>query len=96
LNQERDEVIEGWRKLHNGEVHNLYSLPSLIRTIKSRMMRWARHVAGMKRRGIHTQFWLEIQKEGDYQTRTRHRWEDNTEMNITEIGCGGRDCTGLA
>jgi hypothetical protein len=37
----------GWRKLHNEELHNLYSSPSIIRIIKSRSMRWAGHVAGM-------------------------------------------------
>jgi hypothetical protein len=41
----RDEVTGGWRKLHNGELHNLYSSPSIIRMIKSRPMRWAGHVA---------------------------------------------------
>jgi hypothetical protein len=41
----RDEVTGGWRKLHNEELHNLYSSPSLIRMIKSRRMRWAGHVA---------------------------------------------------
>jgi hypothetical protein len=40
----RDGMMGGWRKLHNEEVHNLYSLPSIIRIIKSRRMRWARHV----------------------------------------------------
>jgi hypothetical protein len=43
----RLEVIESWRKLHNEELHNLYSSPSIIRMIKSRRMRWAGHVAGM-------------------------------------------------
>jgi hypothetical protein len=41
----RDEVRGDWRKLHNEEVHNLYSSPSIIRVIKSRRMRWAGHVA---------------------------------------------------
>jgi uncharacterized membrane protein len=36
-----------WRKLHNEELHNLYSLPNIIRMIKSRRMRWAGHVARM-------------------------------------------------
>jgi hypothetical protein len=47
----RDEVTGGWRKLHNEELHNLYSLSSVIRKIKSRRMRWAGHVAriGVKR-----------------------------------------------
>jgi hypothetical protein len=40
----RDEVTGGWRKLHNEELHNLYSSPSTIRIIKSRRMRWAGHV----------------------------------------------------
>jgi hypothetical protein len=43
----RDEVWGGWRKLHNEELHNLYSFPSIIRMIKSRKMRWAGHVARM-------------------------------------------------
>jgi hypothetical protein len=41
----RDEVTVGWRKLHNEELHNLYSSPSIIRVITSRMMRWAGHAA---------------------------------------------------
>jgi hypothetical protein len=43
----RDEVTGGWRKLHNEELHGLYSLPSIIRTIKARRMRWAGRVARM-------------------------------------------------
>jgi hypothetical protein len=42
----RDEVIWGWRKLHNEELHNLYCSLSILRIIKSRM-RWAGHVARM-------------------------------------------------
>jgi hypothetical protein len=41
----REEVAGGWRKLHNEELHKLYSLPSIIRIIKSRMMRGSGHVA---------------------------------------------------
>jgi hypothetical protein len=44
----RDKVTGGWRKLHNEELHNLYSLPSIITTIKSRRMKWAGHVARME------------------------------------------------
>jgi hypothetical protein len=42
-----DEVTGEWRKLHNGQLHNLYSSPGIIRRIKSRRMRWAGHVARM-------------------------------------------------
>jgi hypothetical protein len=41
----RDEVTGSWRKLHNEELYNLYSSPSIIRMIKTRMMRWVGHVA---------------------------------------------------
>ena len=41
----RDEVTEEWRKLHNEELNDLYSLPNTVRMVKSRRMRWAGHVA---------------------------------------------------
>jgi hypothetical protein len=44
----RDEVTGGWRKLHNEELHNTYSPPSIIRMMKSRKMRWTGHVAQME------------------------------------------------
>jgi hypothetical protein len=44
---EREVVMGVWRKLHNEELCNLYSSPNIIRMIKSRMMRWAGHVARM-------------------------------------------------
>jgi hypothetical protein len=64
----RDEVVGGWRKLHNEELYNLYSSPStrLIRIIKSKRMRLAGHVALVGVRGIYIGFWWESQKERDY------------------------------
>jgi hypothetical protein len=53
-------VIRDWRKLHNEELHNLYSSP---RIIKSRRMRWAWNVASMGGRGMDIQFWWENQKK---------------------------------
>jgi hypothetical protein len=47
-----EEVTEDWRKLHNEELHKLYSSPNIIRMIKSRRIRWAGHVARMGRRGM--------------------------------------------
>jgi hypothetical protein len=44
----RDDVTGDWRKLHNDELHNLYSSPNIIRMIESRILRWAGHVARME------------------------------------------------
>jgi hypothetical protein len=44
----REEVTGVWRKLHNGELHNMYSSPGIIRQIKSRRMRWAGHMSRMR------------------------------------------------
>jgi hypothetical protein len=41
----RDEVTREWRKLHNEELNDLYSLPNIVRVVKSRRMRWAGYVA---------------------------------------------------
>jgi hypothetical protein len=62
----RDEVAGERRKLHNKELHDLYSSPSIIRIIKSRTMRWAGHVARMGRRGTLIDYWWESQRERDH------------------------------
>jgi hypothetical protein len=59
----RDEVTEKWRKLHNEELHDLHSSPSIIRIIKSRRMRSEGHVARMGRRGTLINCWWESQRE---------------------------------
>jgi hypothetical protein len=48
----RDEVTGAWRKLYNEELHDLYSSPTIVRVLKSRRMRWARHVARMVERRV--------------------------------------------
>jgi hypothetical protein len=67
----RDEVRGGWRKLHNEELHNLYSPPSIIRMIKSRRLRWTGHVARLGGRGMHKGYWWEIQKEKETTRKTK-------------------------
>jgi hypothetical protein len=62
----RDEVTGEWRKLHNKELHNLYSLPSIIRIIKSRRMRWAGNVERMGRRGTLIDYLWEGKRERDH------------------------------
>jgi hypothetical protein len=58
-----------WIKLHNDELHNLYSSLNIFRVIKSRRMRWAEHVARMGRGGVFKGFWLGGPKARDH-------WED--------------------
>jgi hypothetical protein len=56
----------GWRKLHNEELHGLYSSPSIVRVIKAKRMRWAGHVARMVEVRVHKTFWLGGLKGGDH------------------------------
>jgi hypothetical protein len=92
----RDGVTGGWRKLHNEELHNLYSSPSIIRTIKSRRMRWAGHMARMgEKRNV---YGLLVGKpEGKRPLgKPRRRWIDNIKMDILEMGLSVVDWIGLA
>jgi hypothetical protein len=59
----RDEVTIEWRKLHNEELRDLYSSPSIISIIKSRRMRWAGHVVRKGAGGTHKGYWWGSQKE---------------------------------
>jgi hypothetical protein len=92
----RDEVTGGWRKLHNEELHGLYSSPSIVRVIKERIMRWAGHVARMGEvRGAHNI--LFGRPEGRRPLgRPRRRWEDSIKMDLWEIGFGDVDWIHLA
>jgi transcription termination factor 2 len=89
-------VTGGWRKLHNDELHNLYSSPSIIRMIKSRRMRWAGHVArmGEKRNAYGI---LVGEPEGKRPLgRPRRRGMDNIKIDLREIGWDGGDWIDLA
>jgi hypothetical protein len=96
LGQKRDEVTGDWRKLHNEELRDLYASPSIIRIIKSRMMRWAGHVAGMgeKRNACRL---LVGKPEGKRPLgRPRRRWADDIRMDLGEVGWGDVAWIGLA
>jgi hypothetical protein len=84
----RDGVTGEWRRLHNKELCALYS-PN-IRVMKSRILRWAGHVARMgERRGAYRT--LVGKREGRRPLeRPRRRWEDNIKMDIREVGWGRR------
>jgi hypothetical protein len=86
----------GWSKLHNKELHNLYSSPSIIRIIKSRRMRWVGHVARMEeKRNVYR---LLVGKPQGKRPlgRPRHRWMDSIKMELLEIGLSVVDWIGLA
>jgi hypothetical protein len=83
-----------WRKLHNEKLHNLYSSPDIIRQVKSRLMRWAGHVACM---GKKTKFYKALvgNPEGKRPFgRPRCRWEDGIRMDLRRLAGGGLDSTG--
>jgi hypothetical protein len=61
--QRRDEVTAERRKLHNEELHDMYSSRIIIRIMKSRKMRWSEYVARMGRRGTRIGCWWESQRE---------------------------------
>jgi hypothetical protein len=92
----RDEIRGEWKKLHNEELHILYSSPNIFRQIKSRTARWSGHVARMgDERNVYKV--LMGKPEGKKPLgRPRHRWEDGIIMDIREIGCGSVEWTQLA
>ncbi|KAJ4431801.1 hypothetical protein ANN_20406 [Periplaneta americana] len=95
-NLERDEVTGEWRKLHNSELHELYSSPDIIRNIQSIRLRWAGHVAlmGESRNAYRV---LVGRPEGKRPLgRPRRRWEDNIKMDLREVGYDDRDWINLA
>jgi hypothetical protein len=73
----RDEVAAEWRKVHNEELRDLYSSPSIIRIIKARRMRWARHVARIGEKRIAYRLLVGKPEGRRPLGRPRHRWVDN-------------------
>jgi hypothetical protein len=87
----RDEVTGGWRKVHNEELHGLYSSPSIIRLIKARRMRWTGHVARMGEVRVAYNILVGRPEGRRPLGRPRLRWEDNIKMDLREVGFGDVD-----
>ena len=85
----RDEVTREWRKLHNEELGDFYSLPNIVQVVKSGRICWAGHVVRMgEGRSVHRV--LVGKSEGKRPLgRPRRRWEDNIKMDLREVGGGG-------
>jgi len=90
---ERDEVTGEWRKLHNGELNDIYCSSNISREIRSRIIRLAGHVARVgERRDVYRV--LVRKPEGKRplgRPKRRRRWEDNIKMDLEEVRCGGVD-----
>jgi hypothetical protein len=92
----RDEVTGEWRKLHNEELHDLYSSPSIIRIMKTRRKRIAEHVARkVEKRNVYRLLVGKAEGRRPLGRPTR-RWLDNIRMVLVEVGWSDVDWIGLA
>ena len=82
--------------MHNEELNDLYSSPNIVRVIKSRIMRWAGHVARIgEESGVYRVLVGKPERKRP-PGRPRHRWVDNIRTDLQEVGCGHVDWIGLA
>ena len=92
----KDDITGEWRKLHNAELHALYSSPNIIRSLKSRRLRWPGHVARMEQ-SRNSYRVLMGKPEGKRPFgKIRRRWEDNIKMDLREVGCDPGEWIDLA
>ena len=92
----RDEVTGEWRTLHTEELSDLYSLPNIVRVVKSGRMRLAGYVARMgEGRSVHRVLVGKLEGKRPL-GRPRRRWEDNIKTDIQEVGGGCGDWMELA
>jgi hypothetical protein len=84
----RDEVTGEWRKLHNEELNNTYSTSNNVQVIKSRRLRWARHVARMGEGGGVYRVLVGKPEGRRPLGRPRRRWVNNIGMDLWEVVCG--------
>ena len=82
----RHGVSSGARKLHNAELHALYSSPNIIRSLQFRRMRWAGHVARMEQSRYAYRVLVGKPERKRPLGRPRRRWEDNIKMDLREVG----------
>jgi hypothetical protein len=85
-----------WRKLHNDDLHSMYSSPKIVRVIKSRRMRWVRNVA---RTGEGRGAYRVLVGRPEVKRplgRPRRRWKDIIKMDLREIGIEGANWIQLA
>ena len=88
-------MVRKWVKLHKEELNDLYSLPNIVRVMKSKKMRWVRHVELW---GEKTVYKVLIGKPEAKSLLGRHRrrWEDNIKIDLEVVGCGDMDWIELA
>jgi hypothetical protein len=80
-----------WRKLHNEELHNLYSSSNIIRMIKSRRMRWAGNVARISETSNECRILVGKLEENRPLGRPRYKWVDNIKIDLRERGWDSMD-----
>ena len=92
----RDEFTRYWRKLHNAQIHTLYSSPNIIRNLKSRRLRWAALEARMNcSRNAYRILMGKLEGKRPL-GRPRRRLEDNIKMDLREVGCDPGEWIDLA
>jgi len=91
-----DELRGEWRKLHNEELHGLYSSPNIVRMMKPRRMRWVENVARMgERRGVCRVLVGKLEGKRPF-GRPRRSWDCNIKLDLQKVGYTLMDCIDLA
>jgi len=92
----RDEVTGEWRNLHNEELNDQYSSPNIVRVVKSRRIRWGGTCSTYEESMGLYRILMGKPKGKRPMGRHRHRWEDNINTGLQEVGCEGMDWIDVA